>query len=977
MNNFHLDFPISFVKKEQRIVVGIATADNIDKVGDIVDFEASLDAFKNWAGNIREMHNPIAVGKAINYEPVKIKGEDGNEYNAIRVEAYISKGAQDTWEKILDGTLRSFSIGGSIVEKSIDPKRLFRGKPISIIKKYRLGELSLVDNPANPIALVDIVKMDTSGDLEYALEQMVEKAKQETLKDPKGGLTAAGRRHFKETEGANLKPGVRGAADTPEKMRRKGSFLTRFFTNPSGPMKDEKGRPTRLALSAAAWGEPVPQNAQDASELAAKGRRLLERYAKTKEKSVDKVLEEDFEILEKEMEYFLNEEYEILFEELSFDEDALENALKGLDQWFNENWVDISRPKPGGGFEPCGRPDANSGKYPKCVPAAKASRMTQAEIDSAVRRKRTAESQRSAGDKKPIYVSTKKADSVNVPENPELYARVKAEAKAKFKVYPSIYANAWLVREYKKRGGTYRISKEGEINTSSMGSGIKNPTQGYENTVKPKKKNKKELGMKKDAMGNSELSDALCDALSNAVVLYFSAHRAHWNVEGKDFFEYHNLFEGIYEDIYDSLDLFAENIRKIGGFPPSLSDMEDEASFEDDSSSSNAQDLALNLYTKNAMFLGIIKEVFNVANDADEQGIANFIAERINMHEKWNWQLKSSLISNGQVIPDYNSEMEDDDEMDDIDEEGMMNALNSVLSNAMQNYGVNKAIATKKENGEDFPSAAFAYVPDPSMPSTWKLRLWETVSSKETAAQVGRAIAAIGAGFRGNKADIPAKDLPKVKGKILSAWKKTHKDLKNNEVPDVLKYENNKPLEFIKMQELLLQNDIEYDTVINMNEQDINRLSLIKRMVNWLIPDVQENASTISMVEVSDTTQEEEMDIEVLKSALGAVVDEKLAIFATSIKEEVEAAVDEKISNISKSFDAQQIEFQEKLDAAEKALAEQDEQVKAFGKTGAIKKSVDPEDDDEDEKIVKSQPASVWNNVYLPQGIISSLGYKS
>ena len=53
------------------------------------------------------------------------------------------------------------------------------------------------------------------------------------LKNPKGGLTAAGRAHFKRTEGANLKPGVKGAANTPEKMRRKGSFLTRFYTNPS------------------------------------------------------------------------------------------------------------------------------------------------------------------------------------------------------------------------------------------------------------------------------------------------------------------------------------------------------------------------------------------------------------------------------------------------------------------------------------------------------------------------------------------------------------------------------------------------------------------------------------------------------------------------------------------------------------------------------------------------------------------------
>ncbi len=119
-----------------------------------------------------------------------------------------------------------------------------------------------------------------------------EKSAKQKLKDPKGGLTAAGRAHFNRTEGSNLKPGVKGAADTPEKMRRKGSFLTRFFTNPSGPMVDEKGRATRLALSAAAWGERVPKNAEDAAKLAAKGKRLLERYQNTKKKDGSESVEE-------------------------------------------------------------------------------------------------------------------------------------------------------------------------------------------------------------------------------------------------------------------------------------------------------------------------------------------------------------------------------------------------------------------------------------------------------------------------------------------------------------------------------------------------------------------------------------------------------------------------------------------------------------------------------------------------------------
>jgi hypothetical protein len=102
-------------------------------------------------------------------------------------------------------------------------------------------------------------------------------------RDPKGGLTAAGRRFYKERYGSNLKPGVKGEADTPEKMRRKGSFLTRHFTNPRGPMV-KNGSPTRLALSAHAWGEPVPKTEAEAQVLAAKGRMLLQQYHAAKKK---------------------------------------------------------------------------------------------------------------------------------------------------------------------------------------------------------------------------------------------------------------------------------------------------------------------------------------------------------------------------------------------------------------------------------------------------------------------------------------------------------------------------------------------------------------------------------------------------------------------------------------------------------------------------------------------------------------------
>lgn len=105
------------------------------------------------------------------------------------------------------------------------------------------------------------------------------------LKDPNGGLTAAGRKAYKDSDGAQLRPGVKGAADTPEKMKRKGSFLRRHFTTLRGPLVDEHGKPTRLALQARAWGEPAPKTEAAAQKLADKGARLLERYRLTQQKT--------------------------------------------------------------------------------------------------------------------------------------------------------------------------------------------------------------------------------------------------------------------------------------------------------------------------------------------------------------------------------------------------------------------------------------------------------------------------------------------------------------------------------------------------------------------------------------------------------------------------------------------------------------------------------------------------------------------
>lgn len=99
------------------------------------------------------------------------------------------------------------------------------------------------------------------------------------LKDPRGGLTAAGRKFFAEKEGAHLRPGVTKPEKkmTAEDMKRKGSFLRRQYANPRSPLVDERGKPTRYALQAQAWGEPTPKNLRDVRRLAAKGIQLLEK----------------------------------------------------------------------------------------------------------------------------------------------------------------------------------------------------------------------------------------------------------------------------------------------------------------------------------------------------------------------------------------------------------------------------------------------------------------------------------------------------------------------------------------------------------------------------------------------------------------------------------------------------------------------------------------------------------------------------
>ena len=160
-DNVRLSMPIGKIDVERRMVSGFATLDNVDRQNDIVTTESSITAFKNFRGNLREMHQPSAVGKIVSFKEDKyFDPSTKKSYSGVYVSAYVSKGAQNAWEKVLDGTYTGFSIGGNIKEwdDAYDEKI---DKTIRVIKTYELSELSLVDNPANQFAnIVSIEKIN-------------------------------------------------------------------------------------------------------------------------------------------------------------------------------------------------------------------------------------------------------------------------------------------------------------------------------------------------------------------------------------------------------------------------------------------------------------------------------------------------------------------------------------------------------------------------------------------------------------------------------------------------------------------------------------------------------------------------------------------------------------------------------------------------------------------------------------------------
>lgn len=144
---------------------------------------------------------------------------------------------------------------------------------------------------------------------------------------------------------------------------------------------------------------------------------------------------------------------------------------------------------------------------------------------------------------------------------------------------------------------------------------------------------------------NAPLAEALAITLSDLVTFSFIAQGYHWNVIGSDFKEYHGLFGDLYDDVSDSIDPIAENILKLGFEAPYLpADFESMTRIREERIvGGSASEMVESLVRVNEGLIEELKALFRLANESDEQGIANFTADRIDAHQKWQWQLKATL----------------------------------------------------------------------------------------------------------------------------------------------------------------------------------------------------------------------------------------------------------------------------------------------------------------------------------------------
>ena len=141
------------------------------------------------------------------------------------------------------------------------------------------------------------------------------------------------------------------------------------------------------------------------------------------------------------------------------------------------------------------------------------------------------------------------------------------------------------------------------------------------------------------------LADALKTLLATEYAFSLKAQLFHWNVEGPDFAQLHEFFGNLYEEVYNgSIDRTAEYIRALGDYSPgSFERFAELSEIKGQTKIPRARLMIEELLANNTQLLELLNKCFAVAESENQQGIANFIAERIDAQQKHGWMLRSFL----------------------------------------------------------------------------------------------------------------------------------------------------------------------------------------------------------------------------------------------------------------------------------------------------------------------------------------------
>ena len=306
-----------------------------------------------------------------------------------------------------------------------------------------------------------------------------------------------------------------------------------------------------------------------------------------------------------------------------------------------------------------------------------------------------------------------------------------------------------------------------------------------------------------------DLNEELTELLADVVSFYFRAHGAHWNVKGADFSEYHKLFLKIYEDVYESIDPIAENLRKLGSIAPftlgsfmALRTIDDAPAILQDPIA-----LANDLLAANDIVLDELSDAFDCASAYNQQGVANFLAGRIDQHQFWKWQLTASLgqeVTQPSPDPVDAQGVDEDDQYDQVDdmlsEQGLapmpimprMASGASDLEIAPRDTAWDAAAADKRvqewAGGDkiDFDkyAQAFFYVDETkkNLLGSYKLQFADIIDGSLVAVPKGIfAVAGVLNGARGG-VNIPDSDAAEIKDKVAAYYARLAKQFNDDSI---------------------------------------------------------------------------------------------------------------------------------------------------------------------------------------------------